>query len=171
MRYLYILSLLLVVYACGSNTTVVEKKVAQKSTLWVAVTSDKIPTGEKNILTDKFHCYLLNIALMKEKLNETSLNIELPVNNKIVSFQLENAGTLSPELAKKFPEIKSLQGKSTDGKYTVRFDKNEKGVFAQITAVGEKVLISPLFKSGTKYYASYNESDIPLEKRPKLFYK
>lgn len=89
--------------------------------------------------------------------------ISVPVNggNNCILFHLEPSGTLSEELQKKFPELKSFKGLSEqDPNAQLRLDFDGKTVKAAIFHDNKTELISPWKdKQGFQYYLLYDKED------------
>jgi len=67
---------------------------------------------------------------------------------------------MEPALAAKFPNIKTYNAKSVDGKETVKWDITEQGLHAMIMRDGESTIFIDPFISGNKdYYIVYKKTD------------
>lgn len=53
-------------------------------------------------------------------------------NGNVVAFNIEETSVLHPDLAKKYPNIKSFSGYSLDGKYKVKLSSSHKGLQSMI---------------------------------------
>ncbi|WP_190810753.1 reprolysin-like metallopeptidase [Flagellimonas sp. S3867] len=81
-------------------------------------------------------------------------------NGKVIAFQLTETSVLHPELAKKYPNIKSFTGQSLDGKYRVKLSSSHKGLQSMIVDLegSETTFMEPLLnKKGT--YVIYNKKE------------
>ncbi|WP_420321277.1 reprolysin-like metallopeptidase [Flagellimonas sp.] len=79
-------------------------------------------------------------------------------NGKMTAFQLKETSVLHPDLAKKYPNIKSFTGQSLDGKYRVKLSSSHKGLQSMIVDLNnhETTFMEPLLnKKGT--YVVYNK--------------
>lgn len=83
--------------------------------------------------------FALDASSFKQKLGvvhslkSTQNIIHLPTaDGKVVPFQLQEKSVLHPDLAKKYPNIKSFVGQSLDGKYRVRLSNSPKGLQSMI---------------------------------------
>lgn len=129
--------------------------------LWVLRDMYSLPDLERRIELSTFTTYACDYEQLTAILDEGEKTVAIPTLEGIVSFRVENAQTMSPELAAKFPAIRSYKGKSSDGKLTIRLDTNEEGLFASIVGTGTKTLISPILKGSKNYYAIYTEEALP----------
>ncbi|MDQ3472736.1 MAG: M12 family metallo-peptidase [Acidobacteriota bacterium] len=70
---------------------------------------------------------------------------------------------MEPELANRFPEIKTYRGYSLDDPtLTTRFDWTPTGFHAIILGAKETVLVEPYAKGNTDYYVAYFQADVPV---------
>ncbi|WP_106144242.1 reprolysin-like metallopeptidase [Flagellimonas meridianipacifica] len=83
--------------------------------------------------------FTLNTLDFEKDLNALSASksttnlVYLPkASGDIIPFKLQEKSVLHPELAKKFPNIKSYVGQSVDGKYRVRLSSSHKGLQSMI---------------------------------------
>ncbi|NQV51624.1 MAG: hypothetical protein HQ500_00485 [Flavobacteriales bacterium] len=129
--------------------------------LWVKRDAYSFPDLEHRIELSSFDAYACDFDQLTYALDQGNMALALPTLDGLVSFLVVNAQTMSPELAAKFPEIRSYKGKSADGKLSVRLDTNEEGLFAEIIGTGTKHLISPILKGSKSYYAVYTEDALP----------
>ncbi len=90
---------------------------------------------------------------------EKSNTVTIPlVNGNNVTVGLENSKTMSEELAKKFPDIKSYQIINT-ANVSGRIDINPSGFYAMIITTGNTYFINPLVKKGLEY-VSYDKQNV-----------
>ncbi|MCL6267046.1 reprolysin-like metallopeptidase [Flagellimonas myxillae] len=63
------------------------------------------------------------------KINREKRTIYLPnEKGEVIAFDVKETSVLHPELAKKYPELKSFTGISRNGKYKVKLSKSHKGM-------------------------------------------
>ncbi len=93
-----------------------------------------------------------------------SMLIDLPFPfGKFYSYRIENSSLFSPELAKKFPDIRSYSGHQKDNEAVkLRLDVNPTGLFAIITSPSETVYIRPIEND---YYICYKKSDVAADNK------
>lgn len=134
----------------------------------VTVGSDSLPahfTAYK-INTQSLFSHLR--GLESEPYNKRVMS--LPINNGsgCILFHLEPSGTLSPELQKKYPDIKSWKGTSeADPTVQLRLDFDGKAIRAVITQSNNIDILSPWpDKQNTTYYLLYKKEDSGHKKIP-----
>lgn len=140
-----------------------------ESEFWHSYNEADLPDLEKRISPSSFELYQCEYASLLSSLRSSTAELELPTQQGFKTFFLENSNTMSEELAAKYPEIKSYKGKSRDGELTIRLDANAEGLFAEITGIETKQLISPLLKGNTTFYALHNEDALPQSPRDESF--
>ena len=78
-------------------------------------------------------------------------------------FRVVESSVMEPELAARFPEIKTYSGHSiNDPTITTRFDWTPAGFHAIILGPKETVLVEPYAKGNTEYYVTYFQKDAPV---------
>ncbi len=93
---------------------------------------------------------------------QPDLSIPLP-DGRYGQFRLEESPAMEPELAAKFPEIRSYRGTAADGSgATMRLDISPRGVHAFLLIEGRTVVVHPAFyargdaRTVTTEYLSYD---------------
>ncbi len=124
---------------------------------------------------DKFSAFSLDKTALDGVLNQAPLESpEIPVQSRAqpaliylptpdgqyMAFEFVESPVMAPELAAKFPEIKTYSGTSVeDSSIKVRFDYTPKGFHAQVLAPDARWYVDPLFKDDINLYASYYKTD------------
>ena len=92
---------------------------------------------------------------------ESSFVLEFPLpTGEFEKFSVFEASIMAPELAAKFPEIKTYAGQGIDDPTsTLRFDVTPKGLHAVIFSAKGSVYIDPLNGDNIELYQSYFKKD------------
>ena len=108
--------------------------------------------------------------LRYEKTTEDDVLLQLPWNDgRFYTFTVKPSNIFSPELAKKFPDIRSYSGeKIDDGTTHLRLDINPSGLYAMITAPSQTLFIRPMDEEG-RLYLCYDKVDV--DRDNKKFYE
>lgn len=120
----------------------------------------------------KYTVYTINNEQMQaffkslQTTGQGSINLPVP-GHGCQPFQVENSGTMSAELAAKFPEIISLKGTAQHNKagYT-RIDYDGKKLKVEITWDNEIYYIQPWEEKGQLWYVLSDRRDMGYEKQP-----
>src|SRR6185503_9613549 len=92
-----------------------------------------------------------------------AVEMELPLGDgSYQTFRVIESSIMEPELAARFPQIKTYAGYSiSDPTITTRFDWTPTGFHAIILGPKETVLVEPYAQGNTEYYVAYFQSDVP----------
>lgn len=149
--------------------------------LWQRV--DKIPAASANARVEihpaKFKTFSLDVGTLRSSLlnapleftaqarQARGLQITLPMpDGTFARFRIEESPVMEPELAARYPEIKSYRGRGIDDRAaTVRFDINGKTFHAQILSPKGAVYIDPYWHNDGRLYMSYFKSDLKSDGR------
>ncbi|MBS1621258.1 MAG: T9SS type A sorting domain-containing protein [Bacteroidetes bacterium] len=134
--------------------------------------SFKVP-GKRMVTPEKFRSSILDNPSMKNFLwslpSEKNISnrqqtpiLELPMpDGKTSKFHIWESPLMDPQLAAKYPEIKTFEGQGIDDPYaTIRLDYNPYfGFNAQILSVNGNILITPYAKGDINLYTSFYSRD------------
>ncbi len=92
--------------------------------------------------------------------NETQL-IYLPnYNGNIIAFSIKETSVFHPDLANKYPSIKSFSGTSLDGKYKLKLSSSHKGLQSMIVNVqDQKTAFMEQLSNKENSYVVYEKAD------------
>ncbi len=136
---------------------------------WNEIDVNQLPENEEiSISPEHFAAYQLNYANLKNVLqtapqegtlaaknNPLIISIPLP-NGTIEEFQIWESSVMHPNLAAKFPNIKSYKGNGIqDTRKVIRFSTSPKGFHGAMQTLEGDIYIDPYLKHQTQYYASY----------------
>ncbi|WP_198666820.1 hypothetical protein [Taibaiella helva] len=119
-------------------------------------------------LPKTFSVYIVNekslqrYLAMAGKRGNTPTTIHLPSlsDQECIRFKVISSGTLSPELAAKFPGLVSLKGLGIDDiSASVRIDYDGKVMNAEIRQQDRYYIIAPWKKGNKTYYVVYRKED------------
>ncbi|MEL6558761.1 MAG: reprolysin-like metallopeptidase [Bacteroidota bacterium] len=92
--------------------------------------------------------------VLEESGGQQVLELPLP-DGRNVEFTLSKNQVMAPELAAKFPMIKSFNGISKDGRYSAKVDFNGTALYAAVRTEKGIVYIDPDKRANPAYYKSY----------------
>jgi hypothetical protein len=115
----------------------------------------------------QFRALSLDAAALGAFLNDGArrgepLSLPLPQGG-FTDFVLSDSGVMPPELAAKFPEIKSYVGFAADGTQA-RIDVSPQGLQAMVFANDGVWMVQPQSKEGGDAYMSFSRSDVAPER-------
>lgn len=96
---------------------------------------------------------------------DSSVTLQLPLpDGRYESFRIVESPVMAPELAARYPQIRSWLGQGIDDPTaTVRLDRSHKGFHAQIISWRGTVLIDPLAPGDLDYAMVYHKRDAQLQ--------
>lgn len=133
--------------------------------------------GTPQIQATEYKVYQIDIATLKSQLNGIAFRehdnsgfvAQLEFPHPDGTFHTYNAKaneTMHPELASKFPEIKSYDAVNVETGTAVKWDITPQGLHAMIFQKGgSTIFIDPLIKGNTDYYIVYYKSDFYTDKK------
>ena len=141
--------------------------------LWTDLDPSKIHThAERTIVPSQYRTLSLDKALLADLLvtapletrdglkgGEAVLTLPMP-DGSWGRFRIVESPIMAPELAAKFPEIKTYRGQGIDDPAaTVRFDDTPAGFHAMVLSPRGNVYIDPYSRQDTGHYISYRTRD------------
>lgn len=149
--------------------------------LWVDVVESRLAAGsERPIVPQRYRLMALDVQMLQAQLaaaplegtvtaRSASLLLTLPLpDGGFGRFQIVESPIMAPELAAKFPEIKTYAGQGVDDPTaTVRLDWTPAGFHALILAATATIYIDPYQRNDLTHYISYFKHDFtpPLSKQ------
>jgi hypothetical protein len=128
--------------------------------------------GERIIKPLQFRSLRLDRAVMADLLKTAPLErtpegeakpllLPFPLpNGKTIALRVVESPIMEPELAAKFPEIKTYAATSAeDPTLTARLDLTPHGFHAMVLSASVTVYLDPLIKGNANYYAGYYKTD------------
>ncbi|MFZ1517146.1 MAG: reprolysin-like metallopeptidase [Ignavibacteriaceae bacterium] len=141
--------------------------------LWQDINEAQIVTvGQRYIFPQQFRSLKLDVEGIKTFLSNAPLEysnaaktkylkIYLPIpDGSMQSFDIVESPVMAPELAAKYPEIKTYMGKGIDDPFAVvRFDLTPLGFHAMILSPNGNIFIDPYALGDTENLISYYTKD------------
>ncbi|TXB64724.1 T9SS type A sorting domain-containing protein [Vicingus serpentipes] len=160
---------IIIIISCLGNIFAQSKT----SSIWIKASANQIAT--KSLLNNNSYenseFYELNVNLLKSALQNAPLRekangfsniiVDFPIGNgELVSFKIMEAPVMHPDLAAKYPSIKSYVGYGVSTPHVIRFSlSNQKGLSCMlIPGVKKPVFIEP-FTSDMKTYVVYSRTN------------
>jgi hypothetical protein len=89
------------------------------------------------------------------------LSLPMPEGGKYSRFVLEEVAIMHPDLAAKYPEIKTYRGRGIDDPgATLAFDITPAGMHAQIRTGQGAIYIDPYYRGNNRIYVSYYKRNV-----------
>ncbi|HSU57435.1 MAG TPA: zinc-dependent metalloprotease family protein, partial [Candidatus Dormibacteraeota bacterium] len=144
------------------------------STLWqpVAQFSPASFNSQPQVQADSLQTFSLNYSALEPLLANVAQEstqpaafsrdiISLPMpDGTMARFRFVESPIMEPELAKKFPELKTYVGQGIDDPMAIaRFDLTPAGLHAQILSPNGAVYLDPYYAGNTNIYACYFKRD------------
>ncbi len=104
----------------------------------------------------------IDVTLLEQKLtNSENLLIDLPLpDGSFAKFKLTSSQVMHPELAAKYPRIKTFSGQQVGrSKNTGQFDITPHGFHAVFNQGDEQVFIDPSSRASNRHYHNYYRKD------------
>ncbi len=140
------------------------------SSVWEFVDESSIsPVGERRIIPERYLTLRLDLPALERQLQglprlhsgEPGRILALPMpDGTFARFEVWDAPVMAPELAAKFPGIRTFAGQGLDDPAaTVRFDITYHGFHAMILSPQGAVFIDPYSTGDTTHYITYAKRD------------
>lgn len=130
------------------------------------------PKVRQTKLPLKYSVYQVNEQDLKAFLLAAQRSTEplimfIPVNNECISFKVAASGTMSKELAAKFPDLVSLKGMATHKQGTsVRIDYTDGNLKMEIQDNGQVYLMETWTGKVQNYFLIFDKNDADYIKTP-----
>jgi len=141
---------------------------------WTDVAESLLQTqsAQRLIVPDRYRTVALDRAALEKLLAQAPVEgrqaarssaviLALPLpDGTFGRFQIVESPIMAPELAAKYPQIKTYTGQGLDDPTaTVRFDRTPQGFHAMILTAGDSVFIDPYSRNDVVHYISYYKRD------------
>ncbi len=153
--------------------------VGAEAPLWTAVAAEQLFTPYNHnrwIIPQRYLTYALDLPQMSGLLagapleftpegraNPLILSLPLP-NGTLADFAIVESPIMEPELAAKFPDLKTYAGQRVDQPATtVRLDVTHHGFHAMIMSPDGTFFIDPYQRQDTRHYQVYDKQDYERE--------
>jgi len=142
--------------------------------IWSDVAKSRLQTqGKPDINAAHYRLVSLNVSALQNVLRSTPLEargidqaskpvvLTLPLpDGSFGRFQIVESSVMEPELAARYPAIKTFSGQGIDDPTaTVRFDSTPAGFHAMILTAGDTIYVDPFNRTDTEHYISYYKRD------------
>ena len=153
----------LVVFVSQTTVSATTPYRVSNDGLWREITQTDLQSrGERWIVPDKYRTLSLNLAQLKALLTQDTAVITLPLpDGTFGRFQVSETAVMHPQLAAKFPEIKTYAGPGLDDPTaTARLDVTPAGFHGMILSADDTVYIDPYSRQDTTHYINYYRHDL-----------
>jgi len=158
------------------------KSFAQEKILWSTIDKNDIIDNllERKSIVTNYKTFKLDVEGLKGQLNfisdKSSYNskiVEFPDNEgNLLKYNVKETSILHPELALKFPTIKSYVGQDIDDKSTtIHFTLNSLGLYAMILSPSKGTIYIDPHTENRKVYMTYLKKDTDTNKSFKCLTK
>lgn len=147
---------------------------SQEKKLWLKV--DDVENTEQLLETKttikQQQLFALDLDQLNNKLkfntksNNTSRIVEFPdADGNLLKFKVNKTSIMHPELAKKFPSIKSYQGQGVNDKsLSIHFTTNKLGLHAMVLSPKKGTMFIDPYTKNRKKYSVYYKRDVLTDK-------
>ncbi|MCK5921700.1 MAG: hypothetical protein KAG66_12215, partial [Methylococcales bacterium] len=170
---LFILFALIVSGAVATRSQAAASSLNSPDNLWSAVVESSFTTaGQRDIVPAAYGVSRLNLGDMSAMLadapmefttsaetNPTTFYLPMP-DGTYAAFRVWESPIMHPDLAAKFPGIKTYAGQGIDNPAaTIRFDITPHGFHAQVLSPEGRIMVDPFSRNDTAHYISYTSTD------------
>ena len=167
-------SLLLITFLSVLGGIVLSQSVQADELIWQDVPEVALrSSGQRQIVPSDYRLVRTDFASLTKQLvgkaEGESFEMVLPLpNGEFGRFQVAYAPIMAPELAAKYPQIRTYRGQGLgDPTATVRFDTTPSGFHAMIMSADGTIYIDPYQNQDIDHYISYHKRDLaPSTPRP-----
>jgi hypothetical protein len=172
-RVLFVLVVLVLVGSGCIGSWLTTPLAASSDGVWQDTLERSLnPAAQRDIVPQKYRTVSLDWSALQKilaaapletavtaKSSRLVLTLPLPEGN-YARFSVVEAPIMAPELAAKFPALKTYLGQSLDdATASVRFDTTPAGFHAMILSPYGRVFIDPYSRGDISHYISYRDSD------------
>ncbi len=144
---------------------------SQEKTLWATVEKDAVSDKllKRKSSVSNYKTFKLDLNRLKNQLNNISKNtygkdeiIEFPnTEGNLLKYTVKETSVLHPDLAVKFPTIKSYAGQGIeDRSSTIHFTLNSLGLYAMVLSSEKGTLYIDPYTKNRKNYMVYSKKDV-----------
>ncbi|MBA3468847.1 MAG: hypothetical protein H0T53_04295 [Herpetosiphonaceae bacterium] len=179
-RVLFVLALFILATSVFVGSRLTTPLAASSDGVWQDTLEKSLsPAAQRDIVPEMYRTLTLDWSALQKVLADAPLettvtaksspvvlSLPLPEGN-YARFSVVEAPIMAPELAAKFPAIKTYLGQSLDdATASVRFDTTPAGFHAMILSPYGRIFIDPYSRGDRSHYISYHDSDFvaPAEK-------
>lgn len=155
-----------------ADDTSTETEIAENTHWWRDTTSEAAvaKAGEFEIEKyrtvwidyDRFFNLLVPAPKQEEASDDNRVKVALPLpHGDTEEFAMHQVQVMAPELAEKYPQIRTYEGRSTsDPTTSIRLDFGDNGANYMIIKLGEQIYLQPVTRGKTDIYIIYNKKDV-----------
>jgi len=142
-------------------------------TLIDAIPAERAAAGQPWVRPERYQAVEVDLALARNVLQAAPLEADVGLrmspfvfsmpmpDGTFMRFRVVESPIMAPELARKYPEIRTYLGQGVDDPYTsTRFDVTPAGFHAQIISPNGWVYIDPYTQGDTTLHTSYYRRDL-----------
>lgn len=137
--------------------------IANANSLWTELqSSQQLDTNRLNVNATRKHSTMLNLTLLEQVFQNRqrfySISVPMP-DGRMMPIQLREDSIFAPELAAKFPDIRSFEATTLNGQRIGRFSYSSKGLHGMFRHNGQMIFIDPQYRDDNRMHVSYYKKD------------